>query len=61
MQRKTTDQQRADMFRAWYEWTGHWVYNGRANAVRVWRERGIEGRPGHTAAAEALLAEWVAA
>lgn len=56
-----TDQQRADLFRNWYSAQGHWVYDGRADAVRVWRERGINGRPRHTAGAEALLAAWVAA
>lgn len=58
---RLTDQQRADMFRAWYSTQGHWVYNGRAAAVCTWRERGINGRPQHTAGAEALLATWVAA
>ena len=58
---KMIDQQRADMFRSWYSSTGHWVYNGRADAVRTWREHGINGRPQHTAGAEALLAAWIAA
>lgn len=51
----------AQAFRQWYERQGHWVYEGRAEAVRVWREHGITGRPVHTPAAEALLAEWIAA
>lgn len=57
---RLTHQQRADMFRAWYSTQGHWVYSGRADAMRVWRERGINGRPQHTAGAEALLTEWAA-
>lgn len=58
---RLTDQQRAEAFRSWYSSTGHWVYNGRADAVRTWRERGIVGRPQHSAGAEALLADWIAA
>jgi hypothetical protein len=50
----------AQAFRRWYEQHGHWIYEGRAEAVRVWREHGINGRPSHTPAAEALLAEWIA-
>jgi hypothetical protein len=58
---RLTDQERANAFRGWYEAQGHWVYDGRADAVRTWRERGINGRPGYTSGAEALLADWIAA
>ena len=36
-----------DAFGRWYQSTGHWVYPNRADALRTWEERGIEGLPDH--------------
>jgi len=49
----------ADSFRRWFEATGHWVYEYRAKAVRVWRERGIDGRADYTPALGTALQPWV--
>jgi len=54
-----TAQEKAEAFKAWYSSNGHWVYDSRAEAIRVWRERGITGRPQHTAEVEALLQGWL--
>lgn len=54
-----TPAEKAEAFKAWYSAQGHWVYDTRAEAVRVWRDRGIIGRPQHTAEAEAILAPWL--
>ena len=61
MESSVKAQKAADCFKFWFERQGHWVYEYRAEAVRVWRERGIEGRPDYTPEADALLADWVAA
>lgn len=60
MANKTTDQQHADQFVRWFSTSGHWVYEYRAEALRVWRERGIVGRPTYTPGAGALLEAWAA-
>jgi len=54
-----TPAEKAEAFKQWYSAQGHWVYDSRAEAVRVWRERGINGRPQHTPEAEAALAPWL--
>ena len=58
---KQIDQRRADVFAHWFSSTGHWVYEYRAEALRVWRERGINNLPDYTPGAGALLESWVAA
>ena len=51
----------AHAFVYWFKWQGHWIYEYRADAVRVLRERGIVGRPAWSAELEQELAAWVAA
>lgn len=54
-------QKTADCFKYWFSQSGHWVYEYRAEAVRVWKQWGIEGHPNYTEEAGALLTDWVAA
>jgi hypothetical protein len=58
---RLNDQDRADQFANWYKWSGCWVYGNRANALRVWSERGIIGLPACSAGAASLLAAWAGA
>lgn len=58
MSKQLSHQERADQFATWYKWDGCWVYGSRADALRVWQERGIVGRPACTPEAAALLTEW---
>lgn len=51
--------QAAAEFVHWFETMGHWVYDYRAEAVRVWKQWGIEGRPNYTPALGAELQRWV--
>lgn len=53
--------QQARDFEYWFKWQGHWIYEYRANALRVLHERGIVGRPAWSAELERELAPWVAA
>ncbi len=34
-----------ERFERWFKRAGHWIYVDREQAMRVWRERGIEGLP----------------
>lgn len=52
-------EQQADAFKRWFSSAGHWVYEYRADAVRVLRECGIHGRPRWTAELGAALQSWV--
>jgi hypothetical protein len=49
-----------DTFKRWYSSTGHWVYNGRADAVQTWTTRGINTLPAAPAGAREALAGWIA-
>ena len=46
---------RVDAFSRWYRWHGHWIYGTRKEALRTWRERGIEGLPDYSEMAGGLL------
>ncbi len=50
-----------EAFIRWYSSTGHWVYDGRAAAARVWMGRGITTLPDAPINAATLLNDWVAA
>lgn len=49
-----------EIFKNWYKYSGHWVYETRAEALRVWVQRGIESLPDAPAGAAKHLAEWAA-
>ena len=49
----------AEAFKRWFSAAGHWVYEYRPEAVRVLRERGINGRPRWTAELGSTLQQWV--
>lgn len=55
-----TAQQAKDVIN-WFSRCGHWVYEYRAEAVRVLMERGINGRPKWTPELGEALKSWVAA
>lgn len=48
-------------FASWYSVSGHWVYETRAEAARIWIERGITSLPAAPANAAEQLADWIAA
>jgi hypothetical protein len=50
-----------EAFIRWYSSTGHWVYDGRAAAARVWMGRGITTLPAAPINAASLLNDWVEA
>lgn len=50
-----------EAFIRWYTSTGHWVYDGRAAAARVWMGRGITTLPAAPMNAATLLNDWVEA
>lgn len=52
---------RLAVFQYWFKWSGHWLYDTREAAVKVWASRGIVGLPDAPAGVEKLLAEWIAA
>lgn len=54
-------EQTLQQFKGWYSRTGHWVYEGKADALRTWIRWGIKTMPTAPANAEALLADWVRA
>lgn len=54
---------RVDAFRRAFDAPGglHYVYHSRAEAARIWIERGIHGLPAAPSDAPVLLAEWIRA
>lgn len=52
---------RLAVFQYWFKWSGHWLHDTRAAAVKVWVERGIVGLPDAPEGADKLLADWIAA
>lgn len=50
-----------EAFVRWYSSAGHWIHDGRADAARVWIERGITRLPTAPMNAGPLLADWIEA
>lgn len=50
-----------EAFIRWYSSAGHWIHDGRADAVRVWTQRGITTLAPAPLNAGPLLADWVEA